>query len=512
LELTKVSYYSNTLTEETRMRISKLVFSTLLAAAATPAFAEEKPIDWRSLAIGDVEAAYQITREQHPGMFDKSNPGFPALLDKARTEALLLAGKTSTAAGFEASLGRFKAVVNDGHAGAYANLPEPHQPKIKWPGFVAAWRGQAMYVYKSALSDLPAGAQILSCDAVDVPSLVRRNVFGFHNGIKVPGEYWSLARRLFVDDGNPFVRLPKNCQFQIKGKRVARTLSWTETPDYYQSWRDGSANGERLPIGMVERAPRLFWFALPDFQPDEAGTAAYKKMYADVITSRPQLLAAHAIVLDLRFNNGGSSNWSKMLAENLWGKARVERALKTYFAKTQTWWRPTAGNLDAVKEFIPLLEQQADAASVTLIKQFVPVFEAAVLRGDKFLIEPDLPETANKGDEAEPLPLTTPVYVIVPGQCASACLDAIDYFKQFPQTRLIGAPSSSDSTYMEVRTQALPSKMAEVIIPMKMYVDRPRGNGVFYTPDILVTDFDWSTANFLKRIQADLNSKPAAKL
>jgi hypothetical protein len=493
------------------MRSIKLTLSMLLAAVTPPALAEEKPIDWRSLAIGDVEAAYRITREQHPGMYDKSNPSFPALLEKARAEALLLASKTATPAGFEASLARFKAVLDDGHAGTYADLPEPQQPKIKWPGFVAAWRGEAMYVYKSSINDVPVGAQILSCDTVAVPTLVRRNVFGFRDGVKVPGEFWSTARRLFVDDGNPFVTLPKICQFRINGKAVARPLNWTAIPDYYQNWRDGSANGERLPISMAERAPGLFWLAMPDFQPDEAGTAAYKKMYADVIAARPKLMAARAIVLDLRFNQGGSSNWSKMLAENLWGKARVERALKTYFAKTQTWWRPTAGNLSAIKEFLPLLEQQADAEAVTLIKQFIPVFEAAIARGDKFLVEPDLPETATGRNESEPPALNTPVYVIVPGQCASACLDAVDYFKRFPQTRLIGAPSSADSTYMEVRTEALPSKMAGVIIPMKMYVNRPRGKGVFYTPDILMTDFDWSTDNFLTRIRADLKKTPARR-
>lgn len=33
---------------------------------------------------------------------------------------------------------------------------------------------------------------------------------------------------------------------------------------------------------------------------------------------------------------------------------------------------------------------------------------------------------------------------------------------------------------------------------------RKRGNGVSYQPDIEVRDFDWSTTNFLKKIEADL--------
>jgi hypothetical protein len=72
--------------------------------------------------------------------------------------------------------------------------------------------------------------------------------------------------------------------------------------------------------------------------------------------------------------------------------------------------------------------------------------------------------------------------VIVPGQCVSACLDAVDYFKHFPNTKLIGAPSSADSTDMEVRNPKLPSGMADALIPMKMDVDRPGGKGVFTSP------------------------------
>ena len=151
-----------------------------------------------------------------------------------------------------------------------------------------------------------------------------------------------------------------------------------------------------------------------------------------------------------------------------------------------------------------MLEQQGDPESAAMVEMFLPMFEAAVTRRDKYLVEPDTPEGEDEAKADEPAGLKTPVYVIVPGRCASACLDAIDYFKRFPNTKLIGAPSSADSTYMEVRNPKLPSGMAYAIIPMKMDVDRPRGNGVSYQPDIEVSDFDWSTANFLKRIEADL--------
>jgi Peptidase family S41 len=467
----------------------------------------EKQIDWRALAIADVGAAYKETKDNHPGMFDKTNLSFPKLLDQARVEALKLAQKTKSAGGYAASLARFRAVIDDGHAGAYSDIPETLSAPIRWPGFVAAWRGDNMYVYKSTAVGIVDGAKIVSCDKTPIRTLIERNVFQFRTGRKTPGNWWSDARRVFVDDDNPFITLPKSCVFNANGKAVTKTLSWGPIPDTYQTLKNGSANGDLLPIGMTEKAPGLFWFAMPDFQPDDAGSEAYKKMYADTVANRDTLLKARAIVLDLRFNQGGSSNWSKMLAENLWGEGRVTRSLKDYFAKTQTWWRPTPGNMAAIEEFIPLLEKQDDPDSAAMVKMFVPVFAAAVRRGDKYLVEPDIPDGMMPKAAADPEELKTPVYVIVSGQCASACLDAIDYFKRFSNTKLIGAPSSADSTYMEVRSAQLPSGMGRAIIPMKMYVDRPRGNGVFYTPDILMDSFDWSTTAFQKRIEADLAKK-----
>lgn len=483
------------------MRMVSTGIAMLLLGISATAGAQDKTLDWRALAGADVEAAYTETKDNHPGMHDPKNPGFPKLLESARAEALKLAEQTTSAGGFQATLNRFKAVLNDGHAGAYASLPEALEPPIKWPGFVTAWRGNAMYVFRSEKGGPAEGAQVISCDGVPVKALVERNYFRFKHGKEVPGEWWSGARRLFVDDGNPFVILPKQCLFRQGAKNQNLKLSWSVIPDYYQAWKNGSSSGDLLPIGMTEKAPGLFWYAMPDFQPDEAGEAAYKKMYEETAVNRKSLLKARAIVLDLRFNQGGSSEWSKVLAEQLWGEASVTRKMKDYSANTKVWWRPTTGNLSYIIGSGPNAAARAESSGVKMLR-------AALEKGDIFLAEPNSEGTAIPSNVSAPAELKTPVYVIVHGQCASACLDAIDYFKRFPNTRLIGAPSGADSTYMEVRSPQLPSGMGGAIIPMKMYVDRPRGNGEYYMPDILMDGFDWSTIAFQKRIEADLATKP----
>ncbi len=93
------------------------------------------------------------------------------------------------------------------------------------------------------------------------------------------------------------------------------------------------------------------------------------------------------------------------------------------------------------------------------------------------------------------------MFVIVPPQCASACLDALDKFKLFENTTLFGAPSSADSMYMEVRLADLPSGLGKVIVPNKVYVNRARGAGAYYKPDIAYNGIDWTTNVLLEQIK-----------
>lgn len=474
------------------------------AAAQTPAATPASPPDWSALAVADVEAIYAETRDNHPGMHDPANPGFPALLEKARGEALGYARQATTAAGFEASLDRFKSVLNDGHAGAYAVLPDQYAPPIRWPGFVAAWRGDAMYVYKSADGGPAAGSLIESCDGRPVAELVKTKVFGWIDGGQIPGAWWASARRLFVDDGNPFAAQPQTCRFVTDGIAADRALTWSPIPEYYQEWRNGSINGDRLPIGLAERAPGIQWIAMPDFQPDDAGVATYKALFTELASKADALRGARAVVLDLRFNQGGSSDWSYRIAEGLWGQEAVAARADVASAKQQVWWRPTPGNAESLRELKDRFTRQDDPESVAWAEEHIALLETAIAKKETWVVE----SNASPSGQTIPAPLLdVPVYVIVPGQCASACLDAIDVFKLFPNTKLIGAPSSADSTYMEVRSAKLPSGMGYGIIPMKMYVDRPRANGEYYAPDIEMRAFDWSTGSFLKRIEADLAAR-----
>jgi len=479
-----------------------------IAAAAAPAV-PQTAAQWRQAAIDDVEEAVRLTRDNHPGTYDRANPAFPARLDAARKDALALAARVDGPAAYMAALMRFNATLGDGHAGISPQLGPAARPAVRWPGFVTAWRQGGLFVQASDSAVPAVGARVLDCDGKPVAELVDSNVFAFDGRSEEPGRWWSRARNVFIDSGNPFIALPQRCRFSVDGKTVGRDLAWKAVDAQATGWLKDGYNGPVLDVGLTEPRKGLFWAAMPTFEPDEAQRAAYRAMTAQVRDQRRRFLDADAVVIDLRRNQGGSSAWSRLFAGALWGEDRLRRRMDARSAKTETWWRASQGNADYMAGVLEEFTREKRTESLDWATTNSAGLQAALARGDKFYVEKDDAPTVAAGDPAadlasDPPPFTRPVYVIVPGQCASACLDALDAFTQFPNTILVGAPSSADSTYMEVRLQKLHSGLASVVIPNKVYVNRARANGQVYLPAIYVNDVDWSVATFRRVVEEDL--------
>ena len=501
-----------------RAIVSMMLASAVLLAAA-PALADDparptvpaSPTEWSLAAKRDITAAYTAMFDNHPGVYDPSNPGFVKQLQRARAAGLALADRVQDAPGYRAAFERFGAVMGDGHATAFAVLPDDLLPKQKWPGFVAVWRGDGLYVYASQVEGVAKGARVVSCDGVAIKTLIRRNVFDWYGREEIDGLWWERARRVFIDTGNPFIAVPKVCRFDDQGRRTTTPLTWREGDDAFAKWRVESYNGDKLPIGRSEPRPGLVWIAMPTFQPDTAGVEAYAALTTSLAQSRAQLNAARAIVLDLRQNQGGSSSWSQGLAGALWGDGRVERRLGALFARVEIWYRANDVTAKHVDSLVAQMRREGFPDDARSFEATAASIRAAIEAGQPLALEPAAaaPAAADpRADRAsDPAPLTAPVYVIVPGQCASACNDAIDTFTQFEGVKLVGAPSSNDSYYMEVRVEDVPSGLARVVLPTKIWMHRPRGPKDFFRPDIPNRSLDWSTASFADLIEADLNAK-----
>jgi len=485
-----------------RLLVSLAVLAAGAACAAGPVL-PANPGAWRAAAEADIDAAVQVTRENHPGAHDPHNPSFPNRLDDARRRGLALAARVTDAAGYAAAVNGFTAAIGDGHAGMRVLLDPSALPALRWPGFVTVWRGDALYIYAAQAGGPAPGSKLLGCDDRRGDALIRENVFGFEGRVREAGQWWAAAPHLFVDSGNPFLQLPQRCRFAQGANETEYLLSWRAIDAEGRRWLEDSEYGDVHPVGVTAPRPGLAWVAMPTFHPDEAERAAYRAMTRDAADNRARWLALDAVVIDLRKNGGGNSTWSQDFARALWGKERVARALQAFSGQSEVWWRASPANTDYVFWMAGELEKQGLPEGAAWARSNAEGMRAALGRGERFHVQKADQPTVVGAPDTTPA-FTRPVYVIVPGDCASSCLDALDVFTRFPNTTLVGAPSSADSTYMEVRRHPLASGLARVMVPNKMYVRRGRANGQFYPAAIEVRAVAWSTAALLKTVEADL--------
>jgi hypothetical protein len=245
---------------------------------------------------------------------------------------------------------------------------------------------------------------------------------------------------------------------------------------------------------------------LPTFSPDAGDRLSYDRLFRDIDENIAKLSAGRAVVIDLRHNNGGSSSWGERVAYSLWGKGAVKAKLAHYFRNTQVWWLADAPNIQHFRQLAAEFRQQGRSDDASELDAVVRHLASAQEQGKRFYIEDYGASLEGGQGNTEPRQLP-PVYVIIDGKCASACLDAVDVFTQFPRVKLVGAPTSADSTYLDIRFQPLPSDRGVVILPTKIWVRRPRGAGEFYRPDIPVNDLNWNTTTMLDHIERDLANR-----
>lgn len=477
------------------------------ASAQSPG--ETQPSDWRRIARQDVLGAYDVYAANHPGMKDPANPGFPAQLARAREEALAIADRAASRADYEEALGTFSAILSDGHAVVFGNTPAgAAEAKPLWPGFIAAWRGSGVFVHSaSATSPAPVGAGILACDGLGAPEFLRRRLLteGFRPA--EAGQYWSRTPLAFTATPGAAREQAGSCTFRLPdGQQRTLPLRYEPAPDDLRDRMRRATDGERTPIGLSEPRPGLFLVGMPDFQPDEAGVRAYAALNQALAARRGELKRARAVILDLRYNNGGSSDWSMDIARALWSRGAVDRRMALFESKVRIWWRASPGNIAYMGDMERQIRRDGHGATADGVARTAAGMKAALAKGNPFFVGP----RNGSGRSPEPLPpsdFTTPVYVITPGRCASACLDALDTFTRFPNVKRIGAPTAADSTYMEIRTEPLPSGQGIAVIPMKIWMNRPRAAGEIYRPQIEMDSLDWSTATFLDRIEQDLGER-----
>lgn len=478
----------------------------LLVAFSAPALAGVQDqggneIDWPERTAGDIQAAHQHMLANHPGPVDPEEPGFLGRAERALNRSLELAEQAESALTWKYALRSYAAQFRDGHFAIEANDQE-QGPKPRWPGFVVAWREGKVWIHSSLdESRFPVGAEVLACDGKTAKACIEDSLFPFHGDPRVAGSWAVETPVLMFDDGNPFVSPVKEVELRLPGgKTVREELAWEEiadVDDWYER-RNQAVDGPRYPISIDELPGKVWWIRLSDFQPDEAGQARMNKVMGRIEADIESIRTSKAIILDLRRNNGGSSYYPSELSKLLWGPEHTEWAdSQSREQATYVEWRASHDNIATMEAYIPLLEQQGwTEVQMAGVHELIAGLKEAVASGRELFGGPEPPEENEIEVPEVANPISAAIYVVISGRCASAALDAVDLFRRFENVTLVGATTSADTNYMELRQHELPSGNATLYCPMKVYRNRERASGIVYGPDIEYTGLDWSDRTF----------------
>lgn len=122
-------------------------------------------------------------------------------------------------------------------------------------------------------------------------------------------------------------------------------------------------------------------------------------------------------------------------------------------------------------------------------RAFIARLEAAKAAGQPWVIQEAGPlltraEMQRRGARLKRYP-DARVLLVTDGVCASACLDMADEVLQVPGSLHLGQVTSADSLYIDVGRVRMPSGNT-LIVPLKVWRNRPRGNNEPLVPDVPV--------------------------
>ena len=447
----------------------------LLLVAALAA----SPPSWSTLAEHDLKAMHAEILASHPGPVDVQNPGFRRWLDQGLAAALPLAKRATDFAGYEFALRRYQAGFRDGHLGlVFDAAPTPP----RWPGFLASLRDGTFRVLVSSEPAVPVGSELLECDGRSPRSLMQARLFPFYGNPELEASWMRLAPDLLVDRGNPSVPPLKRCRVRTPDGRWQsvelryRAIAAAELdPKLMQA-----AFGTPPAFGVRAFSDGGVWISIPTF----GGKDAEAPLQA-LAAQAAQWRKASLIVFDLRGNDGGNSQYGSDLLEGLYGKDYLEAVVEPELDKKGEYieWRVSKENSaylsGLVKEVAKTFGAHSEATRE--FRQVAVGMKRALKRGAALLREDEPKPPARP---VPPSPVHSRVYALTDGRCASACLDFVDQVVTLPTGRVIGWPTSADSTYLELRPAPLPSGHATLRLAIKVYRNRLRGNNAPYVPNM----------------------------
>jgi hypothetical protein len=412
---------------------------------------------WGPITVGDVEAAYRLLRDNHPGAAAELHDlAFQEKLRTAHALALKRARTVASYPGYVAVLASFAASMGDKHIW---DRPTFVVNTPRWAGIILSKGGNSWTVSdvdesQSAL----LGATLTGCDGEGVDDLARKNLGGFRVDWSVGAQQTQAAPWLLVDESNPFITRPKICIFEHKGQRQTVTLDWTriKREDLLPRLKKAIGAGE-AGFG-VRQAGEGYWIALQSLSDPRT-----MEVVKAVEEQKTAMREAPFVVLDLRGNHGGSSLIGREIAASLLGSAaanaRLGSVMQPDCSGPDGAWRASEGNIHNL-EFLrtaPFV-LQGGPEQRELIDSTLRDARAARAEGKEFSASIVCPATPPKSATATlpPSLMKGRLILLTDNICFSSCLAVTGDFRTLGAFH-IGQTTDAATHFVDVREQYLPS-------------------------------------------------------
>jgi hypothetical protein len=493
------------------MGLKGLLAALVLAAGAGPLTAQTPAErDWGAALREDATALHDDIAANHPGPVNPEDPGFAARNDAQLALALERARDARSYADYFFALREYVASFEDGHMGFGATGNTPND--FHWRGFVTHYdsRGEVRVRVAGAGAGVPVGAKLLGCDGMSAEAYAAATLGRMWGRWQLGSQRRTFGDMLFLSEESRYIPRAKSCTFEAEDETREVALAWRPIPVEEVS-RHLAAMRAKVRHGFDARtlADGTRWYSIPSFNGDpqsEAGKAL-PPMIEAMRAARVALARAPRIVLDLRGNGGGSSDWSRQIADLLWGRAARDGLPKETL---QVDWRASPANLASLEESYARRRAGISAEMAHWYETAIAGLRGAIARGERLWRHP--PDggkpapAAAAAQEAPPAPLKGRVYLVTDWACSSACLDAVDLWRALGAIH-VGQTTSADTLYMDIRQRRLPSGLTAVSMPMKVYRGRPRGSNEPVVP-VHMFDGDIADTDALERWIASVDAAP----
>lgn len=225
----------------------------------------------------------------------------------------------------------------------------------------------------------------------------------------------------------------------------------------------------------------IAWVTIPNFAPTQLEQESLELLIKDL----PALRSKKYIIFDVRGNGGGSSLWGTRILESLFSQEYVLQKFAQNYGDSFENFRASKSNIDYWKRETIKLEYSfgRDSKEYSVLLELLNGMQKAYDEQQLFYSMKITKEEPKISEQKITNPCSARIVVLIDSGCFSSCLMFIHELQTVdPTITLIGQKTATNTSYMEVRGDILPSGIRFGYPTAVGINSKPHFH--FYVPDI----------------------------